>query len=280
MPLFLESYKKALSVILKKPFTLWGLSLLSGLIVYLSFLFTIPFFIVGIAFSWLISCGMTLVYIDGLKEREVNSDQLFAGLKNKPMRIVGGMAWQALWLIIWGMIPIAGPFLAVWKGYQYAFVPYILITKPDVSATQALRLSKSMTNGYKLQMWLADLVIGAAVFVVYLILGILSAIPILGLLFALILFLVGIAIALFGNIFTGLYKAYFFVYADEGPVAPVQIGRGPAQPVYQQPVYQQPMQQPVQRPVYQQPVQPQQQAYQQQAYRQPVQQQPYNPYNR
>ena len=122
-----------------------------------------------------------------------------------------------------------------------------------------------MTNGYKLQMWLADLVIGAAVFVVYLILGILSAIPIL---------------ALFGNIFTGLYKAYFFVYADEGPVAPVQIGRGPAQPVYQQPVYQQPMQQPVQRPVYQQPVQPQQQAYQQQAYRQPVQQQPYNPYNR
>ena len=221
--LFLESYKKALSVILKKPFMLWGLSLLSGIIVLLATLFSVPFFAVGIAFGWIISCGMTLVYIDGLKEKEVNSDQLFAGLGKGWARIVGGMAWQTLWIIIWTLVPIVGPIIAIFKAYQYCFVPYILMTKPEVSATQALRLSMEMTKGKRLQMWLADILIGVIVYVIFFVLGLFAAIPFIGILFALVLFLFAVAVALFGGIFVGLYKAYFFVHADEGSVAPGEI---------------------------------------------------------
>ena len=212
--LFIEAYKKALAVIFKKPIMLWGLSLLSGIMVSLASMFTAPVFILGAAFSVLITCGMAKVYIDGLCGKEVNSDQLFAAFNKNCVRIVGGMAWQTLWIIIWALVPIVGPVMAVIKAYSYRFVPYILMTKPEVTATQALRLSMQMTNGKKGQMFLADLCFGGGIFVISLILGLFCAIPILGILFVLITIVFALAVGLFSSIFQGLYSAYFYVEAE------------------------------------------------------------------
>ncbi len=212
--LFIEAYKKALAVIFKKPIMLWGLSLLSGIMVYLATMFTAPVFILGAAFSVLITCGMAKVYIDGLSGKEVNSDQLFAAFNKNCVRIVGGMAWQTLWIIIWALVPIVGPIMAVIKAYSYRFVPYILMTKPEVTATQALRLSMQMTNGKKGQMFLADLCFGGGIFVISLILGLFCAIPILGILFILVTIVFALAVGLFSSIFQGLYSAYFYVEAQ------------------------------------------------------------------
>lgn len=71
-----------------------------------------------------------------------------------------------------------------------------------------------MTNGKKGQMFLADLIFVAAIYIATLILGSLSAIPILGLLFSLVLFIFVIVVALFASIFTGLYQASFYVDAE------------------------------------------------------------------
>lgn len=220
--MFIEAYKKALEIIVKKPVMLWGLSLLSGIMVLLFTIFTLPIFILGIAFSILITCGMSKVYIDGLKEKEVNSDQLFEAFSKKGFRVIGGMAWMTLWVIIWSLVPVVGPVLAIIKGYSYRFVPYILMTKPDVSATQALRLSMKMTNGKKGQMFLADLCFGVGTFVVCFILGLFSAIPVIGVLFTLLLAIVYIALLLFSSIFQGLYGAYFYVAADVPAETPVE----------------------------------------------------------
>lgn len=129
---FLEAYKKALLVISKKPIVLWGLSLLSGLMTILATLFTFPIFILGTIISYVITVGMAKVYIDGLQGKEVNSDQIFAGFNSKFLRIAGGMAWVDLWIFIWFLIPVAGPIIAIVKAYSYRFVPYILITKPEL----------------------------------------------------------------------------------------------------------------------------------------------------
>lgn len=219
---FVQAYKKALEVILKKPIMLWGLSLLSGIMTAIASLFTAPIFILGTAFSFLITCGMTKVYIDGLKGKEVNSDQLFAAFGKNCVRIVGGMFWQNLWIIIWALVPIVGPVMAVIKTYSYRFVPYILMTKPEVTATQALRLSMQMTKGKKLQMFLADLCFGVAIFVVSLVLGLFCAIPILGILFAIVTFVFVLAVALFSSIFQGLYGAFFYVDAETPAAEPVE----------------------------------------------------------
>lgn len=217
--MFIEAYKKALAVIAKKPIMLWGLSLLSGIMTMVASLFTAPIFVLGAAFSCLITCGMTKVYIDGLNGKEVNSDQLFAAFNKNCIRIVGGMAWQTLWIIIWGCVPIVGPILAIVKSYSYKFVPYILMTRPEVTATQALRLSMEMTKGKKGQMFLADLCFFGGIFVVSLVLALFSAIPYIGILFTLVTLIYSIAVALFSSIFVGLYGAYFYVAAEEPAVA-------------------------------------------------------------
>ena len=156
------------------------------------------------------------------------------------------MAWATLWIIIWGLIPFAGIVFAVIKSYEYRFVPYILITRDDVSATQALRLSKELTNGKKGQMFLADLVLYASYFVLVFILGMLMVIPFIGSLFALIYFIVAIVFAAFAPIFVGLYSAAFY----EMPKVVKMVYTVPQQQQYQQP--QQPQQPRVQ------PQQPQQ----------------------
>lgn len=151
-----------------------------------------------------IECGMTKVYLDGLKGKEVNSGQIFEGCKSGKsfFRIAGGMAWKALWQLIWAMIAVVafyvgiiptilstgamarvfggygygygmsavsffGSFFlwivvaiiglvpAIYKSYEYRFTPYILMTRPEVNATAALRLSKELTKGKKGQMFLA-----------------------------------------------------------------------------------------------------------------------------
>jgi len=193
--------KKALAVLMKKPVMLWGLSLLSSIITgAISMAFGIlP--VVGIAVAGVISCGMCKVYIDGLFGKKVNSDQLFAGFTGNFMRVAGGYLWYTLWTFIWCLVPVAG----IIKAYSYRFTPYILITRPDVTATQALRLSMQMTKGKKGQMFLADLCFGVAIGI----LAALCAIPVIGIIFVIVM----IAVALFSGIFVGLYGATFYVEA-------------------------------------------------------------------
>lgn len=205
--MFLDSYREALGVLTKKPLVLWGLSLMSGLIGFISSIFCLGLPALGIAIGYLITCGMAKIYLDGLAGLDVSAEQLFAGFNKNCFRIAGGMAWSALWSLIWSLVPIVGPILGIVKGYSYRFVPYILITQPEVSATQALKISMQLTNGIKGQMFLADLLLGVIVFVVVLVLMIINIIPLLGTL----IFIVGIvAIIALLPIFQGLYQAYFY----------------------------------------------------------------------
>lgn len=217
--MFIQKYKQALAVILKKPIMLWGLSLLSAILGVIASIVTSPIIILSFCATTLLDLGMIKVYLDGLKGKEVNSNQLFAAFNKNAVRSVGGMAWMTLWIIIWGLIPIVGPIFAIIKSYSYAFVPYILVTKPEVSATEALKLSMQMTKGKKGQMFLADFCIGIIIGVVSLVLGLLSLIPFIGILFTLILIIFAILVALFIGIFQGLYKAAFYDDSVEAPAA-------------------------------------------------------------
>lgn len=266
--MFAEAYKRAFGVLKSKPIRLWGLSLLVGFISVISILFSLWFLPIGIAFVMVIRCGMTKVYLDGLKGQEVNADQIFEGCKSGKsfFRFAGGMAWKALWEMIWSLLAIVAVYLgfvpallsgglfrafggygygygygpslastigttivwilvaiigfipAIYKSYEYRFTPYILITRPEVNATEALRLSKQMTKGKKGQMFLADLILAGGFSVLHLVLTTLGKIPYIGILFMIIAFLVSIAYNLFAPIFTGLYEAAFF----EMPVQPRQ----------------------------------------------------------
>ena len=80
--MFADAYKRAFEVLKSKPIRLWGLSLLVGFVSVVAIMFSLGFLPIGIAFCMVIECGMTKVYLDGLKGKEVNSDQIFEGCKS------------------------------------------------------------------------------------------------------------------------------------------------------------------------------------------------------
>lgn len=244
--MFLKAYQRAASILARRPIKLWGLSLLSGVVCFFACLLSMPALaIVGTGFAMVVSAGMSKVYLDALDGKEINSDQLFAGFK-RVWTVLGGIAWKMLWIFIWNVgatavaaavfglfyvlgvglralapftvigsllaiiIAIGGAVLVVAKTYSYRFVEYILMTRQDVSATQALRLSMTLTRGKKGQMFLADLIFTAAAALSVIILSLLTAIPYVGSVFAIILLAFVLALILFSAIFKGLYTAAFY----------------------------------------------------------------------
>lgn len=227
--MLMKIYGQALKVVLKKPFKLWGISLLAILLsAVLSGLCGVAVPALGISISLLISTSMTIIYLRGYRGEEVNITDLFACFKDWKTikRVVLGLGWMYLWVLLWGLIPIVGPIFAVIRMYEYRLTPYILVFEPEVSITDAIKISSQKTKGFKLQMWLADFVYIIVFFVAALILGLLAAIPFIGGLFSLVLFVLTVAVSVLGPLFLGLVQAAFYeeitgAVQQELPAAPL-----------------------------------------------------------
>lgn len=200
-----ELIGKALEVLKQKPFRLWGVSLLCQLLVVLAAVFgMLP--IISIPIALVLNAGMTAVFLAGYRGQEVNSDALFAGFK-RFFQVAGGMGWMALWVLIWGLIPIVGPVFAIIKMYSYRFVPYIIIQNPDISPTEALRLSVQRTEGFKGRLFMADFIVGLCCAGAMLVFGGLSLIPYAGYAFMILGIIAGIFLALVVPLLLGLISA-------------------------------------------------------------------------
>ncbi len=214
--MILSIYRKALAVILKKPFQLWGISILSSILTgVVSFLFGMVLGI-SLAINLAISTSMTIIFLRGYRGEIPRAADLFVCLKDgaTAMRVIGGMAWMILWIFIWSLIPIVGPIFAIIKAYTYRLTPYILFQEPNVPATEAIKVSQERTKGFRGSMFLADFLAGLVVFVglfiVGFILGLLAMIPFIGVLFGLVLAIIIIAVAVLYPLFMGLVQAAFY----------------------------------------------------------------------
>lgn len=204
--------KRAFNVLMKKPFALWGISLLSGLLTTIgSILFgVIPG--VALAISLLISTSMTMIYLAGYRGKEVHCADLFSCFRcwKTAKRVLCGMGWMALWVFLWALIPFVGIFIAIVKTYAYRLTPYILVTEPDVPALEAYKVSEQRTQGYKAKMFGAEILVFATIFVVSFVLGLFSSIPYLGVIFALVYFVFTVAVSVLSPLFMGLIQAAFY----------------------------------------------------------------------
>lgn len=206
-------YGRAVKVLLTKPFKLWGISLLGILLTsVLSGLCGIAIPALGIAVAMLIGTSLTIIFLRGYRGEEVNTVQLFDCFQNWYVikRVVLGLGWMCLWIFLWGLVPVVGPILALIRMYEYRLTPYILVFEPEVPITEAIKISAQKTKGYKLQMWLADFLYALICAVAGLILGLLAAIPFIGVLFGLVLALGTIAVTALGPLFVGLVQAAFY----------------------------------------------------------------------
>ena len=94
----------------------------------------------------------------------------FDNLKVNFWRKVGGMWWMVLWLYLWTLLLVIP---GIVKSYSYFMAPYILANHPNVTATEALRLSKRIMHGHKLEVFVASLSFIGWIFLSALTLGIL-----------------------------------------------------------------------------------------------------------
>ena len=202
-----DFYRKAFNVLKEKPIRLWGISLLYVLIAAIisglgSF---VP--IISLPIILVLSLGFTGVLLDGYHGKSVRSEQLFQGFrKEEVLRNGAGMCWMELWMLIWGFVPV----MNIIKSYSYCFTPYILLTDKQIGATDALKKSMRLTDGYKAKMFWAELLLSLCISVAIILLVILSRIPYIGWIFIIAIVLLYIAILLFLPIFLGLLRTAFF----------------------------------------------------------------------
>lgn len=209
----MKIYERAFKVLMKKPLKLWGISLLYTVLTsVLVSLCGVAIPALGTAVAMLMGTSMLMIFLNGYRGEDVKVVDLFTCFKDWKTikRVVLGLAWMALWTFLWSLIPIVGPIFALIRTYEYRLTPYILVTEPEVPITEAIKVSKQRTEGYKLQMWLADIAWIVALVVVFIVLGLFAAIPVLGVLFVLALVVLLIAVALFANLFAGLVQAAFY----------------------------------------------------------------------
>ncbi|MGM9558401.1 MAG: zinc-ribbon domain-containing protein [Oscillospiraceae bacterium] len=234
--MILSIYKKAFAVLMKRPIRLWGVSLLCMVLAALAGIGFAGIPAIAFIIAVALEASMAMIYLNSYRTGLApKTEYLFSTFhKDRFLRVVGGMAWMYLWVFLWSLIPIVGIVFGVVRAYEYRFTPYILMTREDVKPTEAIRISKKETMGYKGKMFGADIFATLAYLLVTLVLSAFGAIPYIGVLFVIVNVLLGIAWGLLSPLFFGIVAAAFYVEIHSHPA---QSGApAPAAPVTPAPV--------------------------------------------
>ena len=199
------------TVLQTKPWRLWGVSLLAGLLTWLGVIGFVGVPAVAFCLDLALTGSLALLFLEAYRGNAVESRDLFTPFRREQLpHLVGGMAWMSLWVFLWFLIPVAGLVLGPMKLYAYRFTPYILLTRPDVKATEAIQVSARETQGYRGKMFLVDLLIYGALILAALLLTGLAQIPWMGPLFYTLLVVVVLLAVFLIPLFTGLIRAGFY----------------------------------------------------------------------
>ena len=204
----IEVYKQVFSILRRKPLKLWGASMLGSLFLgIVPILAVLP--IVSIPITLVLTFGLTGVYIIGSRCEEPEVEQLFCGFKNF-RNVAKVMGWKLLWVFLWVLIPVAGIVLAIMKEYSYKFVPHILYESSELSPDDALKKSMAITQGSRLKMFVADLIIVAIVTLGSLLFAVGTRLWPFEVFFIVLLVLWGVLAAVFVPLIMGLVSAVFY----------------------------------------------------------------------
>lgn len=225
-------YQKSFAALMKRPFRLWGISLLGALLCWLAGIGFAGILAVGFAIAWAIDVSLAMIFLHTYQTgEEPHTADLFQTFrKDRFLRVLGGMAWMSLWIFLWSLIPVVGVVFGVIRMYEYRFVPYILMTRDDVKPTDAIKISKQETMGYKGKMFGADILLGAVYLGAFLVFALLGEIPYLGVLFRILWVLIAIAYGLLAPLFSGIMQAAFYVEIQNRRAAGSWHPAAPARP--------------------------------------------------
>ena len=206
-------YKRAFTELMKKPFRLWGVTMLAAIFTWVGYLLGGPVIGIGLGIAILLQASLANVYLKSyIGNEQIHVTDLFVTFRdwNTVKRVVCSIAWGELWKVLWLLIPIVGIVFYIIKSYEFSLIPYIVMDQPETGITDCKEVSSSMTKGYKGKMFLADILVPIAIFVVMLILGLLSGIRYIGVVFTIIRVLVYLFLILVLPLFMNIVHASFY----------------------------------------------------------------------
>ena len=207
---------RALKALMKKPLQVFALAMFAALLSYLATVLFAGVPALGYAIGLLFAVSLSWMYLRTLRDDVLGPRDILGVFKDWKTikRLLIGMGWKELWIFIWGLIPGAGVVFATMREYEYRLVPYILLDEPEMNPMDALEASKEKTKGYRMKMFLADLLVVGALCTAALLLFGFSAIffrvPALMIVFACIAWLAVYVLILFAMLFCGMLRAVFY----------------------------------------------------------------------
>ena len=107
----------------------------------------------GIAISGPMEAGVDSIYMTLQREEEPSVEQLFSGFENFLNTFLAGVL-RTVFVWLWTLLLIV-PGIVASLGYSQVF--YILNDQPELEAMEALRASKELMDGHKLEYLLLQL---------------------------------------------------------------------------------------------------------------------------
>ena len=91
-----------------------------------------------------------------IKNHDENPElgEIFKGSKGNYLNVVKIMFLMDLKTLLWLLLFIIPGFV---KAYEYSMIPYLLAENPNLSASEVFSLSKQMTTGQKMDLFVLDL---------------------------------------------------------------------------------------------------------------------------
>lgn len=114
-----------------------------GFLVYAALLIGMPVLAVGCVWAF------TRVY----RREQVQVQDIFMPFGNFA-RNLGGMLWMGLWIFLWALLLYIPGII---KMFEYMLTPFLLADYPNLRPKEALKISKRMTYGHKLDLFVMQL---------------------------------------------------------------------------------------------------------------------------
>ncbi len=115
---------------------------------------TVPIGLLAIFITPVLMVSGCLYYQKNYLGEKPTVSDCFGGTFDNYLRKLGGMLWMYLWELLWSFLFIIP---GIVKSLAYMMTPYILGAHPNVTAKSALRLSMRITDGYKMDLFVAVL---------------------------------------------------------------------------------------------------------------------------
>ena len=175
------------------------LILFVGLLCIIGTALSLCFLLLAVVVEYCLYSAQDKMLLESCRGKKVKLVECFDGMKDvkTAKRVFCACGWADLWVFIWALIPVVGWIIAIKRSYAYAFVPYLVYEREDLSPTQIKEESAKLTNGYKGRMFWMDFLMYLFIFIGALILSLLCLIPYAKYVFMVLLALYEIAVGLF-----------------------------------------------------------------------------------